>query len=432
MPFSGSIGSKDDASSNGYGSRSATMNSINIRKTALEVSRTAEQRKADNREFYSSNLKKLSEEGSAAGSVIDASCVGTDDGYYAFEEKEYHQVKFDSLMIGRESADDESSFLTISGIRFLYCDFSACEFSNIRFYGCFFVGCSFNECYTTGLGAVFKDCCFMRTAPGKSSIDDMPSIFTGCELTVKFVDCDLTKVVAEKTNFYFSSFENTNAFDMIFMNCSLDTVNMCDCDLRAAKLVNSRFIEFNLEDDKKKTKVNKKTFLGSINFNRREEREIRFAVGVYSTFSELFELNRVSYLSGEYFYQSKKTEHLSLKGFEKLKSFFGLITCGYGERPSFSLLTSLFIIFVCGILYLAFGVAGGSGVVAYRPTLGNILPAYNDVLLCFHFSLVTFSTVGYGNVTPVGGSFYVTAVEIISGVIMVGIWVSTLVRKMVR
>jgi hypothetical protein len=45
---------------------------------------------------------------------------------------------------------------------------------------------------------------------------------------------------------------------------------------------------------------------------------------------------------------------------------------------------------------------------------------------------VTFSTVGYGNVVPVGKSLIVSAVEMVLGVVMVGVWVSTLVRKMTR
>jgi len=56
-----------------------------------------------------------------------------------------------------------------------------------------------------------------------------------------------------------------------------------------------------------------------------------------------------------------------------------------------------------------------------------------DFLYSIHFSIVTFCTVGYGNLVPHGMvSMFVANLEIIAGVIMVAIWTSTLVRKMTR
>lgn len=202
--------------------------------------------------------------------------------------------------------------------------------------------------------------------------------------------------------------------------------------MRSTKIINPRFIEFYIEDSGKKSRVDRKTFLGFVNYNKKEEREIKFAADVYECFSELFENNKLSDLQGEYFYQNKITELHILKGFERFRSIVGLITCGYGERPSFSLLASLVLFLICGTLYMFFGVNYNNEILVFHPTANELLPPLDKLVLWYHFSLVTFSTVGYGNVTPIGGSLLVSAVEMVSGVIMVGIWVSTLVRKMVR
>lgn len=272
----------------------------------------------------------------------------------------------------------------------------------------------------------------MNRVIGEANIDDAPSMFEGCELTVKFRNTDLSMTVFDKSHFYFSTFDTVNFKSTIFLDSNFDTVKVCDSDLRSTKIVNPKFIEFYFEDTHRNSKVNKHTFLGAIDFNPKEERDVRFATEVYSQMSELFEGNKQLALSGEYFYLFKKTEYINLKGYEKIKSIIGQITCGYGERPLFSLMASLVLILTCGTLYMLFGVSSNNEIVSFQPTFSQPFPPLNQLIVWYHFSLVTFSTVGYGNVVPVGGSLIVSAFEMVLGIIMVGIWVSTLVRKMVR
>jgi hypothetical protein len=218
-------------------------------------------------------------------------------------------------------------------------------------------------------------------------------------------------------------------YDAIFVDCSLDITKMSDCDLRNTKFLKPKVIEFYIEDKQNRTKVNQHTFFGEINYNKKEAREVRFANEVYGTFCELFEGNKVMNLFGEYFYLSKKAEYYMIGKLEKVVSIFGLITCGYGERPIFSLFSSFFISIICGLLYMVFGVSLNNETLIYHP---GIFPSYDNFVIWFHFSIVTFTSTGYGNVTPIGGSLWVSAMEMISGVVMIGIWVSTLVRKMAR
>ena len=63
-------------------------------------------------------------------------------------------------------------------------------------------------------------------------------------------------------------------------------------------------------------------------------------------------------------------------------------------------------------------------------TLNGLLSTF---LYSLYFSVATFSTVGYGDLVPcnIWGILF-SMVEIILGITMVGIWTSTLVRKMTR
>ncbi|HEY5585764.1 MAG TPA: ion channel [Ruminiclostridium sp.] len=408
------------------------MHKLELKKMAKAYREVANQRKEENKTFYANNLKALTDEQNIAELIVDSSDSNCIDGYFHVDKDEYKLVKFYDVIFGKGKAMNEDDLVKVSGVCFYYCGFSMCGFSNIHFENCTFVGCDFIECYTLGMIAVFSNCSFLSRLKGKKSIDDMPSLFESCEFTIKLINCDVSQLVFDKTHFYFTNFENVCLYDSIFLDCSFDTMKICGCDLRNTKIVNPKFIEFNIEDLDKKTKVSRNTFLGSINYSKKEKREVRYAVEVYDAFSELFENSKIMDYGGEYFFLSQKTEIGNMNGFTKLKSILSYITCGYGERPSFSLMVAMALVILCGTLYLLFGVTVNNEVISFKPSLENLFPSWDKLILCYHFSLVTFSTVGYGNVVPIGGSILVSAVEMVLGVIMVGIWVSTLVRKMTR
>lgn len=408
------------------------MQNLNIIKMRKTLRDTATKRREENKTFCKNHLKTLSEEQNISEVNVDLSYPNCADGYFEIIDNEYKLYNFSEVSFGKDSATDDGDLINISNVCFYYCSFNMCGFNNILFENCSFVGCDFIECYTLGIAAIFKNCSFISRSQNKKSIEDMPSLFDSCEFTIRLINCDVSSIVFNKTHFYFSSFVEVKMSDSIFVDCSFDTTTICSCDLRGTKLLNPKFIEFYIEDLDKKTKVNRKTFLDYVCYNKKESREVKDAVEAYYAFSELFENSKIMDFSGEYFFLAQKTGLPNLKGFAKFKSILSFITCGYGERPFFSLLASLTLVFLCGTLYMFFGVNINNEVISFHPSLSQPLPPLEQLVLWYHFSLVTFSTVGYGNVVPVGGSLIVSAVEMVLGVVMVGIWVSTLVRKMTR
>ena len=403
------------------------MQNLNFKKSDFEVRETLRKRKEDNILFYANHLSQLTSEGSANKQVFDNDSFEGD--YYSCDQPEYRHTEFIDVTFGTETAKDELDITKVKNVNFRYCDFSACCFSNIRFINCSFNGCNFKECYTLEQGVLFERCRFSNQELGKTSIGDMPSIFEGCALTVKFLMCDISQVVFDKSSFYFSSFESTNAYDAIFVDCSFDIFKIKDSDLRKMKIVNAKFIEFAIEDVNRTSLVNSNTYLGPIDFNKNEMREVKFASEVYSAFNELFENNKLPYFSGEYFYLYKKTEYYTLDRLEKFKSLISNITCGYGERPSNSLLTAIILVLFFGTMYMFFGVGTSDGDVS----LFSMPFEFQHLVLWYHFSLVTFTTTGYGNVVPsIGWSVIFSGIEMVTGVVVIGLWVSTLARKMTR
>jgi hypothetical protein len=96
-----------------------------------------------------------------------------------------------------------------------------------------------------------------------------------------------------------------------------------------------------------------------------------------------------------------------------------MLILGYGERPGRALGTSFVLIIIYGIIYWTKGLLSSQGDLNFLSSL--------------FFSMVTFTTVGYGNITPkVGCGEIVASTEMFIGVTFIAMWTATLVRKMTR
>lgn len=97
-----------------------------------------------------------------------------------------------------------------------------------------------------------------------------------------------------------------------------------------------------------------------------------------------------------------------------LKSGLFLLTTGYGEKPGRVVASALFTILAYSGLYLLPGAISGRG--------------FYDAL---YFSMVTFTTLGYGDMLPRGVFRLVAASEALSGILLTGLFLFCLGRKTV-
>jgi len=93
---------------------------------------------------------------------------------------------------------------------------------------------------------------------------------------------------------------------------------------------------------------------------------------------------------------------------------------GHGEKPLRTFFTGLSLIAIAGVLY----------------TLGNLSQSGTifspDFFEGIYFSVVTFTTVGYGDYTPVGFNKIVVVIESISGLFIIPVFIIGLSRKYLR
>jgi len=107
------------------------------------------------------------------------------------------------------------------------------------------------------------------------------------------------------------------------------------------------------------------------------------------------------------------------------------IVCGYGESPPRVILFSLSVILGCAVFYFFLGVNTNHGPLRFDPQAGGA-DNFWRYMNCVYYSVVTFVTIGYGDIVPVGYSKPVAVLEGFIGGFNMALFITVFSRKMTR
>lgn len=354
--------------------------------------------------------------------------------------KDIHSRSFEEIIKNIHSDMEFSGLWTSEGaknfeeVKYRNCSFQKVRFVDIHFSNVIFEDCNFEDC-------TFEQCKILYHGFMK---------FNKCSVKrVKFFHCNLK-------HFYVidSILQVVNFKDAIMTGCNLIgnsyiQVKFIDgCDLMDSIIKdNYKFMDIKFISEKFYTKLNYGTYIGRFNHKRfnnnlNEEfkvnrKEIMLSISnSYMDFGNQFLRNNVSGKYGVCFYESKRAFHETLTGRRRFISRLYNIICGYGERPSRAFIVSLILIIFFALVYMITGIKTfNNEIISIKTILENcsFSSIFRLFIYCSYFSTATFATVGYGDIMVANISgMIVSIIEIILGVFMIGVWTSTLVRKMIR
>lgn len=344
----------------------------------------------------------------------------------------YEDLSFD------KSIQEDNTNIKLEDVGYNNCEFRNIDFKSNSFSNVIFINCKFINCRFIGGKINLRN--FLEF--NKCILENI--LINNCDFSSLYIrECSLCKVDFKNSFMKGCNFIK-NSYDEVRF---IDDCNLMDCIIKDMEgAMDIKFI-----NEKSYTKLNYGSYIGKFNYknikknhsfiNRKEHcncickanyLNISFS---YMDFGEQYLRNNVSGRYGRCFYQSKLAFHRTLRGRKKFYSYAANIVCGYGEIPYRSFMLSLIIILVFALLYMITGINCANGIIGFRGLEDNfsIMMLIKNIIYCIHFSLVTFSTVGYGDLLPYNMTGVIlTSIEILLGIIMIGIWTSTLVRKMTR
>ncbi|MFH1594594.1 MAG: pentapeptide repeat-containing protein [Candidatus Omnitrophota bacterium] len=238
-------------------------------------------------------------------------------------------------------------------------------------------------------------------------------------------NCDLTSANLENADLTRSSIRGARLWHANMKSANLIEADLNRCDVWNAKLFNARFW---------RTELMSAISLGKKNFQAKAGR-----------FSTAYRINEKGIQSSEEAYRSLKSYFLASGRYDdaswasfKEKSMQRLLLkkrrniafipsaimnllCGYGEKPHRIVLSSSFMILFYAMVYCFLDAIIYALEASYKMTVGDYI----------YYSVITFTTVGYGDFIPKSALLFraVAATEAFVGTFMIGLFIFTLARK---
>ncbi|MFL7024777.1 pentapeptide repeat-containing protein [Enterovibrio norvegicus] len=242
-------------------------------------------------------------------------------------------------------------------------------------------------------------------------------------------------------NFYRSNMTNAHLFNAKFDNGSLMKADLHDANIHCASFINCNLLGVKLTDTKiDNIKIG--TLLQQESEGRVAERkgDLEKALDLYEQSEEIYrDLRKASEAQGiftmaGYFLQKELTmRRFQMPMFSTQRAMSKTVDlfCGYGESPIRVIFFSLALILWCAIIYFYMGIQFAGETVAYsaQQTFADNFWAFSD---CLYYSVVTFTTLGYGDFIPIGMSRLIAATEAFTGSFTIALFVVVFVKKMTR
>ena len=237
--------------------------------------------------------------------------------------------------------------------------------------------------------------------------------------------CDLRKANLSNASMYGADLEGANLFKANLEGTNLKNANLKNCQLLGANFTDTKLDNINWGDESKV--INELDAEKSMDFSTSKSK-YKEAEEIYRSIRLTMQDQSLGDESSTIFIREmhcKRKQHPKFSFF-RIMSKISYVSTGYGESIKRIVCSIFLVIFISALL---FGIEG----VSYEDrTLGffvNDLQNYgiwSTLGNLFYFSVITFTTVGFGEITPIGpiGKFLTIFEGLISGILLTVLIVS--------
>lgn len=359
------------------------------------------------------------------------------DNYKFTCNSRYSFRTMEDKTIYRSDVLKEDEFLEICNEDIICGEFINCKFYDIKFVSCNFYGCIFKNCDFGGGGVIFENCTFVKVdsedTPSLNKKYNLSCDFIDCSVYAEFRNCDSSYLIFDRCYIHNTNFEVTDMTAIIITDCRIKMLDLTDVDLSDAKLMNC-YVEDLEFTDKYNSRFDEKTFFDKVRIEKHTREEYEGIYKTYETIADKFKANNLNNNFGEYYYQGRLAQRKTLKPYLKAFSYIQWFTSGYGERVLAPLISSITMIVIFAVIYMVAGIEIDEEIViSYKEfrtmNFGDFMVYFNEAL---NLSVGLFAGMGTINSDPVPVSYLISDLEMIIGVIMMGVGIGTLTRKIVR
>jgi len=246
-------------------------------------------------------------------------------------------------------------------------------------------------------------------------------------------DMNMTDVIFEKRGCFdgavlkAGTFEDAELRHVTFRDVDLSNVFTTGASLEEAYMAEARWGQLERGPLGKKVVVKEET----IAEEEGTRDSIKRAEAAHRNLKESYKNEGDYSMAGEFFIREMDLRTRALKMDKEYSGFMASklvsVLCGYGERPARVIFWWLAFVFIFAVIYFSGQLIApaGPGKIEYD--------TWNGFLTCLYFSVVTFTTLGFGDIQPsTDAGRAVAGVEAFTGAFMIALFVLVLGRKMIR
>ena len=242
-------------------------------------------------------------------------------------------------------------------------------------------------------------------------------------------------------DFYHANIKSGHMFNINMNHASVMKADLRDANLNCANLEDTNMLGVKWTGSKfENVRIGKKLKQERLAKHEREQGNQQASVDYLEQAEEIYrdlrkhaEHEGIFTLSG-YFIQKELTmRRLQLPRYSLKRTISKMVDlfCGYGEAPLRIIGLSMAIIFICAVIYAFTGLSFQDNVQAVN-TSQSLEQNISLFASSLYYSVVTFTTLGYGDFTPVGISRAIAAIEAFTGSFTIALFVVVFVKKMTR